>query len=154
MSSISRFCKEIGLNDFAELKELLVSTNLYFEEYSESLSSQERLNEYSLKVKNSIDMVEESIDMKSITELCKDIQKYKRVAVFGLLKAGAVALNLRCDLLMSGKQVYTHISYTQQIQYILTANEDDLIIIFSYTGSYFEYQNLRALKKNLMSPKI
>lgn len=154
VSSISRFCKEIGLNDFAELKELLVSTNLYFEEYSESLSSQERLNEYSLKVKNSIDMVEESIDMKSITELCKDIQKYKRVAVFGLLKAGAVALNLQCDLLMSGKQVYTHISYTQQIQYILTANEDDLIIIFSYTGSYFEYQNLRALKKNLMSPKI
>lgn len=32
VSSISRFCKEIGLRDFVELKELLLSTNLYFEE--------------------------------------------------------------------------------------------------------------------------
>ena len=55
---------------------------------------------------------------------------------------------------MLGKQVYTNISYTQQIQYILTANEDDLIIIFSYTGSYFEYQNLRSLKNKLKLPKI
>lgn len=154
VSSISRFCKEIGLRDFTELKELLLSTNLYFEEHSNSLSTQERLNDYSLKVKDSIDMVEKSIDMKSIIDLCEDIQKYKRVAVFGLLKAGAVALNFQGDLLMLGKQVYTNISYTQQIQYILTANEDDLIIIFSYTGSYFEYQNLRALKSKLKSPKI
>ncbi len=28
MSSISRFCKEIGLHDFNELRELLVSTNM------------------------------------------------------------------------------------------------------------------------------
>ena len=29
MSSISRFCKEIGLNDFNELRELLISISLY-----------------------------------------------------------------------------------------------------------------------------
>lgn len=154
VSSISRFCKEIGLRDFAELKELLLSTNLYFEEYSNSLSSQARLTDYCLKVKESMEMVASSIDMKAIIDLCKDIQRYQRVAVFGLLKAGAVALNLQCDLLMAGKQVYTNIAYTQQMQYILTANEDDLIIIFSYTGSYFDYPNLRALKNKLMSPKI
>ena len=154
ISSISRFCKEIGLRDFAELKELLLSTNLYFEKQSESLSPQKRLNDYSIKVKESIDMVEKSIHMNLITDLCEDIQKYKRVAVFGLLKAGSVALNLQGDLLLLGKQVYTNISYTQQIQYILTANEDDLIIIFSYTGSYFEYQNLRSLKNKLKLPKI
>ena len=28
MSSISRFCKEIGLNDFNELRELLITTNM------------------------------------------------------------------------------------------------------------------------------
>ena len=37
---------------------------------------------------------------------------------------------------------------------IITADENDLIIIFSYTGSYFDYQNLRALKKKLNAPKI
>lgn len=154
ISSISRFCKDIGLRDFAELKELLLSTNLHFEENSNLTSNQERLHAYGSKVKESIDMVERSVDMRAIIDLCQDIEKYKKVAVFGLLKAGSVAINLQGDLLMLGKQVYTNVSYTQQIQYILTADENDLIIIFSYTGSYFDYQNLRALKNKLKAPKI
>lgn len=154
VSSISRFCKEIGLRDFAELRELLLSTNLYFEKNSDSSSARQRAHDYSLKVKESVEMVENSVDINAIADLCEDIHNYQRVAVFGLLKAGSVALNLQGDLLMLGKQVYTNISYTQQIQYILTANENDLIIIFSYTGSYFDYQNLRSLRKMLNAPKI
>ena len=38
VSSISRFCKEIGLRDFVELKELLSSIDFYFEEQSHSQS--------------------------------------------------------------------------------------------------------------------
>ncbi|WRK52849.1 hypothetical protein SD457_21900 [Coprobacillaceae bacterium CR2/5/TPMF4] len=86
--------------------------------------------------------------MDAIADLCDDIYKYQRVAIFGLLKAGAVSLNLQGDLLMLRKQVYTNISYQQQMEYIMSANEDDLIIIFSYTGSYFDYQEIRALKTN------
>lgn len=154
VSSISRFCKEIGLRDFAELHDLLLTTDLYFEEQSESLLKKQRVIDYGRKVKESIEMVEQSIDINAIVDLCEDIQNYNRVSVFGLLKAGAVALNLQGDLLMLGKQVYTNIAYTQQIQYILTANEEDLIIIFSYTGSYFDYQDLRMLKNKLNAPKI
>lgn len=154
ISSISRFCKEIGLRDFAELKELLLSTDLFFEEHSNLDTKEDRLHDYSSKVKESIEMVENSIDMNSISDLCNDIYKFKRVAIFGLLKAGAVSLNLQGDLLMLGKQVYTNISYTQQMQYILSASENDLIIIFSYTGSYFDYQNLRSLKNKLKKPRI
>ncbi|WRK52850.1 hypothetical protein SD457_21905 [Coprobacillaceae bacterium CR2/5/TPMF4] len=57
ISSISRFCKEIGLRDFAELKELLLSTDLYFEEQSTLKSPKDRLHDYSKKVKQSIEMV-------------------------------------------------------------------------------------------------
>lgn len=154
VSSISRFCTEIGLSDFAELKELLLSTDLYFEEYSYSSSKKQRLKDYSDKVKESIDMVVDSMDMSLIEKLCKEIKNHSNVAIFGLLKAGSVALNLQGDLLMLGKQVYTHISYHEQIQYILNANKDDLIIILSYTGSYFEYTNLRTLQKRLDLPTI
>jgi len=38
-------------------------------------------------------MVEKSIDMQQIDALCKEIQKYQQVGIFGLLKAGAVAFN-------------------------------------------------------------
>lgn len=154
VSSISRFCKEVGLKDFVELKELLLSTNLYFEEQSKSLSLHERIEDYGNKIAESIQMVKNTIDRQQLIKLCDDINKYKRIGVFGLLKAGSVVINLQVDLLMLGKQVYTNISYTQQMQYILTADKNDLIIIFSYTGSHFDYQDLRALKKKLNAPKI
>lgn len=69
MSSISRFCKEIGLNDFNELRELLISIKMNFEQYSSSSKAKNRLEEYSLKVKESITMVEKSIDMQQINAL-------------------------------------------------------------------------------------
>lgn len=154
MSSISRFCKEIGLNDFNELRELLISTKMNFEQYSSSSNAKERLEEYSSKVKDSITMVEQSINMKQIEVLCQDIQKYHHIGIFGLLKAGAAAFNLQSDLLMLGKQTYSHISYKQQLQYISSAGADDLLIIFSYTGSYFDYPDIRSLKNKLKKPKI
>lgn len=154
MSSISRFCKEIGLNDFNELRELLISIKMNFEQYSSSSKAKNRLEEYSLKVKESITMVEKSIDMQQINALCKEIQKYQQVGIFGLLKAGAVAFNLKSDLLMLGKQTYSHISYKQQLQYISSTNEDDLLIIFSYTGCYFDYPDISTLKNKLKKPQI
>lgn len=154
MSSISRFCKEIGLNDFNELRELLISIKMNFEQYSSSSKAKNRLEEYSLKVKESITMVEKSIDMQQINALCKEIQKYQQVGIFGLLKAGAVAFNLQSDLLMLGKQTYSHISYKQQLQYISSTNEDDLLIIFSYTECYFDYPDISTLKNKLKKPQI
>lgn len=154
VSSISRFCKEIGLRDFAELKEMLNSHNLYFEEQSHLQFIDQRIQEYSQKVIDSIQMVEKTIDGHQILKLCQDIKQYNNVALFGLLKAGSATINLQGDLLMLGKRVYMHVSYAQQIQYIVNASKDDLIIIFSYTGSYFDYQDLRALKKKLYEPKI
>ena len=153
-SSISRFCKEIGLQDFNELKELLLEQNQSFESISKKDSIKERINEYHQLVKQSIDEVVTSVDLKQIHKLCKDIKKYNHIAAFGLLKAEGPAISLQADLLMQGKQIYTNISYQEQMDYILNASEDTLIIIFSYTGAYFDYPSLRANVKNLERPKI
>ena len=55
---------------------------------------------------------------------------------------------------MLNKQIYTNISYPQQIEYILNTDDKDLIIILSYTGAYFDYEDLRANYKKLKAPKI
>ena len=57
-----------------------------------------------------------------------------------MLKAQGVAMNLQSDLLMLGKNCYTKSSYNQQINYLKHATKDDLIIIFSYSGVYFDYE--------------
>lgn len=154
VSSISRFCKEIGLRDFAELRELLSGTDLYFQESSSALSAKQRLQDYHAKIQESLDEVAQSVDMSRIAGLCRSIYEHERVAIFGLLKAGSVALNLQGDLLMLGKNVYTQIAYANQMDYILNATSDHLIIIFSYTGSYFDYQELRDQTKKLYQSEI
>ena len=155
VSSLSRFCREIGLRDFAELKELLLTSDLHFQTSGDRQSPGDMAREYGELVTASIRQAQETVDIRAISRLCGELKKYRRTAVFGLLKAGAVALNLQGDLLMLGKQVYTNISYSQQMQYLLSASEEDLILIFSYTGSYFDYQELTySERKRLSAPRI
>ncbi len=137
--SVSRFCKEIGLRDFVELKELLNSTDDNFESYFLEESIGVRVADYEKRITNSIVMVSKTLSLQKLTDICEDLKCYEKVAVFGLLKAGSAAINLQGDLWLMGKHVYTNISYDQQIEYIRQAGSNTLILVFSYTGAYFEY---------------
>lgn len=138
--SVSRFCKDIGLQDFVELRELVNTTGDSFESHSLAESPRERASDYGKKVKQSIDLVTKTISVRRLEELCRDLREYEKVALFGLLKAESAAIHLQGDLWMMGKHVYTNVSYDQQIEYIRQAGKDSLLLIFSYTGAYFEYQ--------------
>ena len=152
LSSISRFCKEIGLADFAELKELLLSRDLSFEQLPETdAPTAESLGR---AISERILTAARSVDPNLIAELCEDIHQSGNVAAFGLLKAAAAAIDLQSDLLMLGRQIYTNISYPQQLEYISSASKDSLIILFSYTGSYFEYADLKLPASPGKRPKI
>ena len=144
-STISRFCKEIGFDSYAELREILETSQLTAEPTSEDPID---------GIIESLEMVKRSLDIEKVRQLCREIARYQRVAAFGLLKAEAAAIDLQCDLLMQGKQIFTNVSYPQQMEYILSAGSEDLILIFSYTGSYFEYQDLRGLTEKLRAPRI
>ena len=71
--------------------------------------------------------------------LCHKLHDTPRVAVFALLKAQAATLCLQSDLWMLGRPVYSHISFQQQQEYLNSCPPDSLLVVFSYTGSYFSY---------------
>ena len=123
-ASISRFCKEIGFDSYGDLQEVLSTTR-----------RPRRLRR-----------------TDEVRHLCRELHQYEKVAAFGLLKAETAAVSLQCDLLMQGKKIYTHVSFPQQMDYILHAGSEDLILLFSCTGSYFEYQDLRGA--DLRAPRI
>lgn len=154
VSSISRFCKEVGLRDFAELREMLSFPNLYFEEKAADFPLEDAAQKLCRDICGSILLAQKSLSLPLISQLCDDLSQYEQVAAFGLLKAGAVAISLQADLLMLGKQIYTNISYAEQLEYLFHADHRNLIIIFSYTGSYFDYQDFRSKSQNLYPPKI
>ena len=154
MSSISRFCKDIGLEDYSELKELLSHNHFYFERQSYQETFPSRIEDYQKNISKCLSMVQSSIDYKQILKLCHDLKTYQKISAFGLLKAQSAAIHFQSDLLMLGKKIDTKMAYSQQLDFITNASCDDLIIIFSYTGSYFDYPDLRKYQKNLYSPRI
>ena len=139
ISSISRFCRDIGLHDYMELKELLASTSLNFETWSQSPMPDVQKEEYITAVQDSLDQVRSSLDMSQLYRLASDIHAHKKVSIFGMLKAETVAMNLQCDLAMLGKLTTTKVRFFEQSDCLAKASGDDLIIIFSYTGIYYDY---------------
>ncbi len=153
IGSVSRFCKDIGLSDFAELKELIESTSSG-PPADLPRDPQERVSLWTDSVVRSLCMVRDSVDMKQVEKLCRDIESYEKISAFGMLKGQAAAADLQVDLMMQGKHIFSAVAYVDQLDHILSAGPDELIIIFSYTGSYFEYRKLRAEEKKLYRPKI
>lgn len=140
VASISRFCREIGLEDFREMKELLATTEAFYQYPSQQETMELRNREYGERIKIALDQVTASLSLQRLGELCDDLDRYERVAAFGLMKAEAAAVDLQGDMLMLGRKLYTHTAYTEQLRYLRQAGREDLILLFSYTGSYFLYQ--------------
>ena len=151
--SISRFCRDIGLSDFAELKELLGSENTA-DVFPPDTTPEERMKQRTDHIINSIRMVQSSVDMNQVKKLVHDIRAYDKVSTFGMLKAQSAATDLQVDMLVQRKYVYSCVAFADQMKHIMEAGKDELIIIFSCTGSYFEYRHFRGKEKHLLLPKI
>ena len=65
-ASISRFCRDIGLQDFNELKELAAATKLNFEIASFADTPPQRKDEYFDAVQDAIERVRKSLDMNKL----------------------------------------------------------------------------------------
>ncbi|MBQ9423180.1 MAG: MurR/RpiR family transcriptional regulator, partial [Pyramidobacter sp.] len=154
-ASVSRFCRDIGLAEFADLRSLINNTDLKFEIASNAPSPDAQKKEYVSAVIDALALARDSLDMKLIGLLARDIEKYEKVSVFGPLKAATAAVNLQTNLLMLGKLVSTSLRYSKQIDYLENADENDLVIIFSYSGIYFDYKySQNRIHPNIRRPKI
>ncbi len=154
-SAISRFCRTIGLEGFNELKDLLAATSLRFEVCSDSASHHQQKEDYVSAVQDSLERVRKTVDMEKVYQLAEDIRRYPRVSIFGLLKSEAVAMDLQSDLAMLGRQCTTKVRYAQQAECLARAGADDLIIIFSFTGAYFDYGIPKGYRQNRKDrPKV
>lgn len=141
ISSLSRFCREIGLQDFAELRKIMREADWHYEPVSKAPKAELRAGDVFAAMHSSLERLEKSVCMEEITVLCRKIAAYERVACFGLLKAGMAAQSLQADLLLQGKVTVCKASLAQQLEYMERADERDLILIFSYSGVYFDYLN-------------
>lgn len=139
VSSVSRFCREIGLQDFSELHEPTAPGLDRFAVASHKSDFTGRTADFAISQARAIHQAALSLEERKVMALCKKLHDTPKVAVFALLKAQAAALCLQSDLWMLGRPVYSHISFQQQQEYLNTCPSRRLLVVFSYTGSYFSY---------------
>ncbi len=140
ISSISRFCRHIGLKDFNELK-LQIAKYRSVKDSKFHFSGRDEddlLNSYLDRVILNLKSIKESLDESKLDLLVADIARFKNVYAFGYMQSSYCALNLQGDLLSSGKVISANIKFNDQLNAINNATSDDLIIIFSHSGMYFE----------------
>lgn len=150
ISSISRFCRDIGLKDFAELKELVSGASLNFEICSSKKAADDQKDDYISSVEEALERVRRSIDMKQLYSLAEDIRVHENIYLCGILKGETAAMNLQADLVMLGKPAITKVRYSHQAELLRSVGAGDLVIIFSYTGVFYKYgypKNLDHKKK-------
>lgn len=138
-ATVSRFCRDIGLEDFGELRDLMRQTEKTFTLYGRGLPPKDQGLDFCGRVQGSLGLVAESLDYEALGRLAEEIKEAKRVAAFGLLKAEAAAISLQGDLTMLGKNALTKVAFREQQDFLSAAGPEDLVIIFSYTGIYFDY---------------
>lgn len=160
-SSISRFCRDIGLKDFNALKNQIAryaiehehaKGKFHFKDYPAATLSQS----YILSVMNNLKLLSKSHIHFDIENLANDIYKYNKVAAFGYMQSENIALNLQYDLQTNGKILFTCIKFIDQVEYIQNADEQTLLIIFSESGTYFDrvFQRTKPFKNLKTKPKI
>ena len=137
-SAVSRFCREVGLEDFYALREMLAASGKHFERISGADASSQANLTASLSAESML-LAGRTLDTAALDRLAREIADAPRVVCLGLLKAQAAAMNLQCDLAMLGKQAFAKVAFREQMEYLKNARADDLVVIFSYRGVYFDY---------------
>ena len=111
-SSISRFCRDIGLKDFNQLKNQIAKFSVEKTKLSNKFNYEGRnedsiFTSYVRSVIENLEMLEKSSIENDIKKLVNDIYEYQKVAAFGYMHSENVALNLQYDLQTSAKPVFT-----------------------------------------------
>ena len=153
VGSVSRFAREAGFEDFTELRDAFAEASRSYE-LMDASDPELRKSLLAERIASSVDLVARTVDRAALARLAEDLARYDKVHAFGLLKAQAAALDLQVNLLMQGKYVATCTSPAEQFDRIARARADELVVAFSYTGSYFETRDLRKALARLDRPKI
>lgn len=156
-STISKFARSIGYEDFAEMK---IAAAYWSDRHSNRLNYNDNILEYMRNhtkeeyidiIINDLELAKKCINMEKINEVVDDLLVYKKVAAFGIMYSESAAQDFQMKLAYNQKYIISYIDEARQYEFIKKAGEDTLIIIFSNSGDYIKkYQLIKPyIHKNI-----
>lgn len=157
-SSISRFCRKLGYDDFLELQIAIGSYKSFGEERFSDLKGEntgELIQSYFQCIQNTIGSLDQMLDIEALETLVRDIHDYERVVVMGHVQSSFPALSLQHYLTILHKFVYCTQNISEEKEMLETFDEKSLIIIFSAGGKFIErvLDGMGVMKRKSL-PKI
>lgn len=140
-SSISRFCRKIGYEDFMELQIAIVTYDSCIDERIPDLKGnavEEFVKTYLADSKRIVDHLEKNLDTAALEELAADLHSFSRVVLMGHVQSSLPAFSLQHYLTILHKFTYSTQDPTEQREMLEQFGEEDLIIIFSAGGRFLE----------------
>lgn len=150
-STISKFARTIGFDDYNHLKESapFIENRFHFNlNYLTNILGtidSDGLAPYFDAITRDIIFFKDNISLEAIDQLAQDLVHYDKVYAFGLLFSESAALDLQYKLAYLQKFIVTRQEDTEQERIIEDADEDTLIIIFSNSGDYIKKHQLKEL---------
>lgn len=143
-STISKFIRYIGYEDFADFREASVfQDNKYHNQFNYVTNVMDyiqnnSLDSYMLTVQQDIGETYRSLDWDAVDRLVRDLAHYQRVGAFGLMFSETAALDFQLKLAYNKKFIVTNLNDLKQDHFIEHAGEDVLIIVFSDSGDFLD----------------
>lgn len=143
-SSINRFCKELGFQNFQQFQTAVLRFQRPYslkydpaqtEGYNPNLST---LDNYTNLVAKNAHALAENIDDDVLADIARDIDTHDQVVILGEMQSGAVALSLQHNLFSTGKAVTAYIYSPEQREVLRKLQPGTLLIIFSLFGNFFQ----------------
>lgn len=148
-STISKFIRELGYEDFADFRDAAVfQDNKYHNNYNfvedvMGFLEHNSGDSYLLTVLRDMQESYASLDWAMVDRLVEDIATHEKVGAFGMMFSETAALDLQIKLGYNGKFIATSMNDRKQMAYLRHADADTLVIIFSDSGDYLNrYRNI------------
>lgn len=171
VGTVSRFVREAGFGSFAELRDAFAQYGRGFERVggaadgadagaaeaadgAGAAGAADRAARLERAVASSLARARASVDLAAVGRLVADLHAYEDVGVYGLLKAQAAALDLQVDLFSLGKLADTCTQLSEQAARIAAAGADKLVVVFSYTATYFDAVDVASALRRSDRPRV
>ncbi len=158
-ATISRFCRALGYENFAHLKQECYSFHSNDKKFNNLINigldkmkkhPKEATSEYVEQVIDTMKQLPESLDWDIIDQVLYKIHDASKVVFFGTQFSNSAALHFQTDLLMLEKFTIAYMDSERQLECAKELNEDSLAIIISVNGNYVNssFKALQYIKKS------
>lgn len=149
-STISKFARTLGFDDYLDLKDNAAFIEDRFNNPLNYLSNiltsieKEGFDQYFEAIIKDILYFKDHLDISSIDRIANAIYQHEKVVAFGLVFSESAAVDMQYKLAYNGKFIQTFQDDLDQEQFLKSATEDTLIIVFTNSGNYLTKQQIRT----------